>query len=88
MGYLSALDMAAHTDRATALQWHLQSNHYPPVPLAMLPACEAAIEAAKDDEPYRLIDLPDGVTYRGYSQANAATIIQSYHLDAFLADED
>ena len=35
MGYSSAVGMAGATDLRTALGWHLQSNHFPPVPTEM-----------------------------------------------------
>lgn len=84
MGYLSALDMAQNADLDQALTWHLQHNHYPPVPMDMVPVCVAAIEAIEDDEPERLIDLPDGITYRGLTLAPAYAIAEQHHLDAFI----
>ena len=65
MGYTGALGMAqaasegdVHLDRA--LGWHLQSNHYPPLPSFFIPTCKAAIEAAVDEDWDRELKLPLG----------------------------
>lgn len=96
MGYLSALDMA-NTDSTLEQQitWHLRANCYPPVPLVMVGACIEAIgivQAAQWgdcdlDEP---VPLPDGVTYRGNTEAPAIALVNNYRLDAWIkpAGED
>lgn len=67
-----------------ALTWHLQHNHYPPVPLIMLDVCIAAIEAAECEEWDVEIDLPEHVSYRGRTSAPAWAIVKQHHLDAFI----
>lgn len=63
MGRLAADDMAAHCiDLDVALTWHLRSNHYPPVPLFMVPVAKAAVEAGRDEDWDRLVELPKGCT--------------------------
>jgi hypothetical protein len=87
MGHLQASEMATYApDLTIALTWHLRSNHFPPVPLSMVPICEAAIDAANADEYDQRIDLPDGVSYRGDDTAPAWAVIEAYHLDDFLAE--
>lgn len=89
MGRLQADEMARLTDIDTALSWHLQSNHYPPVPLSMIPACKAAIEAYQCEEYDRAIELPAGVLYRGSKTAPASAIVENHHLESFIsAGED
>ena len=67
------------------LEHHLQFNHYPPVPLSMVPVCEQAIAEANDNgDPYMQIDLPEGITYKGATAAPAYAIIGQHHLDAFI----
>ena len=89
MGYTSASDMAeSGFDLDTVLGWHLQSNHYPPVPLSMLDPCKAALEAYWEDESDRLIPLPDPITYKGMDSAPAWAIIQQHHLDAWCEGDD
>lgn len=85
MGYMNARGMAeAGIDIDTALGWHLQSNHYPPIPSTMIPACKAAIEAYQDEDYQRLIDLPAGVAWKGKRQAPASAIVDGHHLQAFI----
>lgn len=75
------LDTGLDTD--TVLAWHLQHNHYPPVPLSMLDACKAALAAAANDDHDLEINLPDGIMYRGRPTAPAYAIIEQHHLDNF-----
>lgn len=88
MGLQSLEGMLEVADVDRALLWHLQSNHYPPVPKSMIPVCKEAIDAANrglwDDE----IDLPDGVLYRGDSYAPVKAIIEQHHLGSFLSGDD
>jgi hypothetical protein len=83
-----------------ALVWHLQANHYPPVPTTMVDPCIAAIDAAIEfytDGDERslegMIDLPEGITWKGQPAAPAAAIIEQHHLWPFIenvlyGDED
>lgn len=71
-----------------ALVWHLQSNHYPPVPTIMVQVCKAAIEAAEDEDWDRVVELPDGVSYKGSDSAPAWAIVEQHHLDAFIMSEE
>jgi hypothetical protein len=84
MGSMQAMEMAAHAPREVALRWHLESNHYPPVPLSMLPVCERAIQLAFEEEWHEQLDLPDDVTYRGFGRAPVAAIVESHHLQPFV----
>ena len=62
----------------------LRNNHYPPVPYSMVQPCIDAIQACNEDESDKLIDLPEGVEWRGKSQAPAYAIVQGHHLDAWV----
>jgi hypothetical protein len=93
MGASSAFAMAqAVTDRQITLEqslaWHLQSNHYPPVPTSMVEPCIAAIDAAYDDDWNAEITLPAGVSYKGSDVAPAWALISAHHLDAFIPNDD
>ena len=90
MGRAQAEEVANQVDIDTALRWHLRSNHYPPVPGAMIAPCKAAIEVARnwiegegEDE---LVDLPDGVQWKGRTdgKAPATAVIESFHLAEFI----
>lgn len=71
----------------SSLSYHLQHNHYPPVPLSMVPVCLAAINKAVEcdwqvrDE---WLSLPDGVTYMGMDEAPVIEIIEQHHLGNFV----
>ena len=78
MGRMAAEDMVAHTDRATALRWHLTSNHYPPIHEVFMPIAERAIELAQDEEWDTILDLPNG------KRLSVAEVIEGLHLDCFL----
>jgi hypothetical protein len=85
MGRMQASEMARLMGSSdTALLWHLQSNHYPPVPATMLEPCKAAIAAAREENYDALIPLPVGVTWKGKAAAPAAAIIEAHHLDEFV----
>lgn len=88
MGTLAATDMIHHAGIDRALSWHLQSNHYPPVPESMVSVCLAAIDAINEDDLNRLIDLPEGVLYRNREQAPAWAIAEAHHLDPFIDNEE
>ena len=84
MGLTTALDLEANVSMETGLAYHLQANHYPPVPVAMVDACIEAIEAYHDEDFDREITLPEGVSWRGQSTAPASAIAEAHHLDAWL----
>lgn len=69
-------------DRSLAIQ--LTSNHYPPVPLTMIEPCKEAILAGREEDFDRLIDLPEGISWRGNTAAPARAIIEGHHLEAWL----
>lgn len=66
------------------LAWHLQGNHYPPVPLIMIPACIEAIHCYFNDDEDVEIEMPEGVTYKGKTVAPAWAIIEQHHLEWFI----
>lgn len=87
MGSLHAVEMANSTlSLEDALAWHLQSNHFPPVPVSMVQPCIEAIDAYWEDDLDKLIPLPEGVGYKGLTVAPARAIIIQHHLDAWCDD--
>ncbi len=91
MGSNFATDLAENIDISleSAIGMHLQGNHYPPVPLSMVKPCIEALDAARDMDAMRQIEMPEGVSYKGKSTAPAWAIIEQHHLDAWLPqDED
>jgi hypothetical protein len=67
-----------------SIRIHLQANHYPPVPSSMVQPCIDAIDAYHDEDFNRLIELPEGVSWRGENSAPAHAIAEAHHLDAWL----
>jgi len=75
-------------DLETAIGYHLQGNHYPPVPLSMVQPCIDAIDAFYDEDYNKLIEMPEGVSYRGEKFAPASDNIEQHHLDAWLPESE
>jgi hypothetical protein len=84
---MQAEEMANMLDERQALEWHLQSNHFPPVPLDMVEPCLEAIELANSGDWNAGIPLPDGITWREGSWAPAWAIIEAHHLDPWVEEE-
>jgi len=90
MGNNTAMDLATNLDISleNAIGIHLQSNHYPPVPLSMVQPCIDAIDAYHEEDYNRMITLPEGVFYRNETTAPANAIIEQHHLSAWLPEWD
>ena len=90
MGYNTALDFAENIDISLeqAIGYHLQGNHYPPVPLSMVQPCIEAIDAYYDEDTDREIEMPEGVSYKGKTTAPAWAIIEQHHLSAWLPENE
>ena len=94
MGRMAAVDMIEQEmvfgkgDIDTVLSWHLTRNHYPPVPSSMIEPCKKAIELANDGEWDGMVELPEGVTYRGDTHAPVRAMIEQHHLGDFLSGSD
>ena len=92
MGSNMAYDLASNDlldlDLETQLQIHLTSNHYPPVPVSMVQPCIDAIDAFYDEDYNKLIEMPEGVSYRGEKFAPASAIIEQHHLEAWLPESE
>ena len=94
MGKQLASDLANNGEEygislAQSLTIHLRHNHYPPVPALMVPVCIEAIDSynanLNGDE---LIELPEGVSWRGNQSAPAWAIIESHHLDEWCESDN
>ena len=85
MGRLQAEEMASLTDLDTALRWHLTYNHYPPLPVSLLPVAKLAIEKAESEEWDELLDLPDRISYKGSNKAPVHACVKEWHLDSFIS---
>lgn len=81
MGINAALDMVELTSMEQGIAWHLQANHFPPVPLSMVAPCMEAIRAYKEEDIDKMISLPEGVLYKGMTTAPAFAIVEQHHLN-------
>jgi hypothetical protein len=85
MGAAQAHEFAALADLVTALTWHLRCNHYPPLPVEMVPVCAATIDHLNQGGDWEdLVDLPDGVTFRDQPVVPAFIVVDTFHLDAWI----
>jgi len=92
MGNMTARELAflgnEEAGLETALSWHLTSNHFPPVPTTMVQPCVEAINNANAGEWDKMVQLPDGVGYRGMTSAPTHAIVEQHHLESFLDDDE
>ena len=85
MGSVTAIGLADSVlDLETQLAYHLQGNHYPPVPLIMVQPCIDAIDAFYDEDWDREIAMPEGVSYKGINVAPAWAMVEQHHLSWFI----
>lgn len=80
-------------ERERAIEIHLRSNHYPPVPSSMVGPCLEAIEIIErsqwgDVAPNEPVTLPEGVTWQYSNHAPASVIVREFHLDQFIQWEE
>ena len=89
MGSLQATEIAnSGLSLEDSLTWHLRANHYPPVPLEMIPVCVEAIDLMNEGLPNSQIELPLGTRYRGDTTAPAWAIADAHHLNAWIEEEE
>jgi hypothetical protein len=99
MGSITALGIQDSVfDLETQLAYHLQGNHYPPIPNSMIKPCIEAIDAYYEEDYSRKIDLPcDGVdkegnpfqiTWKGQTWTTASALVAHAHLEVFIDPVD
>jgi hypothetical protein len=69
------------------LSWHLQGNHYPPLPTEMVVPCLQAIELASLDYWNSEIELPAGITWQNSTTLSVAKMVELCHLETFITTE-
>ena len=89
MGAMRGMDIAENFDLEEGIGIHLRTNHYPPVPIEMAPTCIEAIDAVNSEGDWdKLITLPDGVSWRGLTQAPSSAIIEQHHLEFWIIESE
>lgn len=87
MGHLQAQEMASLASKTidgwrSAIMWHLQSNHYPPIHEAFLPVAVEAIDFANDGDWEAELEYPNGLV------RTVAHTVEGLHLESFLNDDE
>ena len=93
MGNMQASGMAEAIgkdwiDLRTGLHWHLTSNHYPPLPTALVETALTAIERANTGDFDSEIELPEGIAFRAKTAMSVNDVIESMHLGAYITYEE
>lgn len=93
MGANTARDMAEQVALSNvrldvALEYHLTGNHYPPLPRSLVPTCKAAIQNALNDDWDALVELPEGISWRGEKFAPTSECVREWHLSLFLDNDE
>ncbi len=88
MGYGRARDLRQYLDLDSVIEWHLQGNLYPPLPVSLLSTCKRAIELVNaEDYDTRVAII--GIRHRKYGQlVPAIEVVRDLHLKAFLDGPD
>lgn len=89
MGRTGAMGMAeavsdSNISLEAALHWHLTSNHYPPLPTALIPAAMRALKAARKEQWHRRVLMPKNISFRGLRLAPVGDLIEALHLEDFI----
>lgn len=89
MGSTTARDIANEvseglTNLEAALIYHFRSNHYPPLPLSLIPVAIQIVKGEVTDE----VELPDGITWRGQTSAPVSECIDAWHLEHFIISHE
>lgn len=87
MGQLNTQHFLAVTQSMhESLTWHLQANHYPPIPVEFVEPCKEAIYLARQGLFDEVVELPEGCNRRGRRFVNVATIIDDLHLHSWVEE--
>jgi hypothetical protein len=68
------------------LEWHLTGNHYPPLPVALIPVCIQAIKNANEGNWDDWIIFPPGHGF--VAGETTARIVEACHLESFLNQDE
>jgi hypothetical protein len=90
MGTQFAVDLKELVKLDVALEVHLRNNHYPPLPLSLIPVCKQIIKNINNGESDKMVKLPEGITtHRKYGKTIPSYIgAESWHLYPFCEQEN
>jgi hypothetical protein len=86
MGRLQAGEMKEHAGEHIALKWHLQHNHYPPVPVEWVPVCQKIISKYNDGDYNLNYSVLNPV--RDDEMVSAVRVVEALHLGVFLEEPE
>lgn len=75
-------------DLDTMLRWHLMANHFPPLPVELIPVAKEAIERGRDEEFDHEIAMPVNLKFRHRVSITVREAIATMHLEGFLGEWD
>ena len=87
MGSMHSMEYADRLSLENGVRLQLTSNHFPPVPVSMVPVCIKAIRFARRGKWNSNLTLPDGIKFKNRKTAPVSSIIEAHHLDAWLEEE-
>jgi hypothetical protein len=82
MGYTQAIGMVNLMDLEQGVRWHLQHNHYPPVPNKMISIALKAVMLCRENKFSEDILLPFGRQVAW--MVPAYVIVEVYHLEPWV----
>jgi len=82
MGHINALRVLDLITLEGDLRFHLQNNHYPPVPDVMIPIALKAVVLCRNDQFNKTIEIP--IEYRMGWMVPAYVIVEAYHLEPWV----
>ena len=86
MGYTQALEMVNLISLEQGIRWHLQCNHYPPVPIEMVPVAIEAVILCREGNFSETVKTP--FEHRVHWMVPAYVIVESYHLEPWVNELD
>lgn len=78
---------SGNLDLKEALKWHFTENHQPPLPTSLMPIAIDAANAARSGAWGKLLDLPEGMVFKGRTKVKASEVVEALKLDHFVFDE-
>jgi hypothetical protein len=89
MGHTTAVAISGlDIELKQQIEMHLTSNFYPSIPKFMAQTCVDAINAYLEQDTNRMIDMPEGVSYKGSTSAPAWAVVEQHKLSPWLDEEE
>ena len=91
MGMLSALAMTDEELGMTLeeqIGMHFATNCYPRVPQQMIPTAIEALDMVNDCCGEHMIELPEGVSFRGNDYVSGNDVVEAFRLYAWIEEEE